>query len=401
MGIKRILLIIPEMTMGGAQRSLSKLSLEFARNHRVWLVVFNKNEGVAYSYGGELLSLDVVPGGGLFNKFKSFMQRIMRLRRLKRELGIDVSISFLEGADYINILSKSSDRIVLSIRGSKRYDETIHGRFFWLRHKVLIPWLYCKADLLVTVNHGIAYELRTHYGLNMANIVTIGNFYNIEEITRLSEEPKEENLNRLYADQVLITTGRLAPEKGLKKLIYVFHGLKKKFRNIRLVMVGDGPEYQELILIFKQLNLDVQTGPDFDKLPDALLLGNQANVFKFLKGATLYLMNSSSEGFPNGLAEAMICQVPVVSSDCPYGPREILEPEYSFTAPLLKPYMSPNGLLMPIINSDSDIQVWIETLSDILEKKEVSLSLAKKGRERINLFDQELIISQWYKVLEA
>lgn len=400
MRIKRILLVIPEMTMGGAQRSLSKLSLEFARSHKVWLVIFNRKDGIAYPYGGELVSLDVVPGAGLFNKIKSFLQRITRLRKLKKELNIDVSISFLEGADYINILSKSTDRVVLSIRGSKRHDETIYGRFFWLRNKVLIPWLYLKADLVVTVNNGIADELREHYGLTNSSIVTIGNFYNIGEITRLSEEPKEEKLNRLYQDPVLITTGRLAPEKGLKKLIQVFHGLKKKFGNLRFVMVGDGPEYEELILILKKLKLDVQTGSDFDKLPDALILRNQANVFKFLKGATLYLMNSSSEGFPNGLAEAMICQVPVVSSDCPYGPREILEPEFSFSSTLRTPHMAPNGILMPIINSDMDIQRWIETLSDILEKKEVLLQLAKKGRERMDLFDQELIVSKWYKVLE-
>ncbi len=397
---KRILLIIPEMSMGGAQRSLSKLSLELARHHWVGLVIFNRNHQVAYPFGGELISLNVVPGAGVVNKFKSFIQRTARLRKLKKELNIDVSISFLEGADYINILSKSTDKIVISIRGSKLHDEMMAGQWRWLRMKILIPWLYRKADLLVTVNHGIAHELRTHFGLQNAKMVTIGNFYDIEEITRLSAEPKEENLERLYRDPLLITTGRLAPEKGLRYLIDVFHGLKKKHNNLRLVMVGDGPEYPELILACKTLNLDVQSSSGVEKLPDVLLVGSQSNVFKYLNGATLYLLNSSSEGFPNGLAEAMICMVPVVSSDCPYGPREILAPQFPFASSVTEPYHSPNGIVMPMIHSDDTLQMWINTVGDVLEDKEELLRLAENGRERIGQFDQKLIVSQWHRIVD-
>ena len=199
---KKILLIIPEMMMGGAQRSLSKLSIEFSRQHAVWLVIFNRNESIAYTHGGELVSLDVESGEGLFRKITSFIQRVNRLRKLKKDLSIDISISFLEGADYVNILSRVKDKIILSVRGSKHHDETIAGKFSWLRNKILIPWLYRYSDAIVTVNHGIANELRTIYGLKKVNIFTIGNFYNIEKITRLALEPKEENLNRLYRDQI-------------------------------------------------------------------------------------------------------------------------------------------------------------------------------------------------------
>lgn len=397
---KKILLIIPEMSIGGAQHSLSKLSVELARHHHVWLLIFNKNDAVAYHHGGELISLDVEPPSGLFNKFKSFLKRIARLKRLKKELRIDVSISFLEGADYINILSKSGDKIVLSIRGSKRYDETIIGRFFWLRNKILIPLLYRQADMIVTVNHGIANELQTYYGLPKSRIMTIGNFYNMREITRLSLEPKEESMNGLYQDPILITTGRLAPEKGLKQLLHVFHGLKKKNKNLRLVIVGEGPMYNELVLTCNELKLVVHVGPNFDDLPDVILLRSQSNVFKYLKGATLYLLNSSSEGFPNGMAEAMICQVPVVSSDCPYGPREILAPEFPFLQPVSKPYRSSNGILMPMINSRDYIHVWIETLNDVLGKRELLAQLAANARERINCYHQDLLVAQWNKIVE-
>jgi len=397
---KKILLIIPEMMMGGAQRSLSKLSFEFSKQHTVWLVIFNRKENIAYTHGGDLISLDVESGEGLFNKTRSFIQRVNRLRKLKKDLGIDVSVSFLEGADYINILSRVKDKIILSVRGSKRYDETIAGNFSWLRNKILIPWLYRYSDHIVTVNYGIATELRTTYKLRKVKISTIGNFYDIEEITRLSLEPKEANVNRLYNDPILITSGRLAPEKGLDRLIHVFHQLKKENQKLRFVIMGDGSMLSELVSIANQLNLSVHHGGNFEELPDILFLGNQLNVYKFLKGATLFLMNSSSEGFPNGLAEAMICGVPVVSSDCPYGPREILASEILFESSFMKPHISPYGVLMPIISSREGIKVWAETLNDLLKEKKQLLQLAEQAHHCISARDRKSIISQWYDLLE-
>jgi glycosyltransferase involved in cell wall biosynthesis len=397
---RKILLIIPEMMMGGAQRSISKLSLEFSKHHTVYLVVFNTVEGIAYAHGGELISLDVVPTGGIFNKIKSFTQRVNRLRKLKKELNIDTSISFLEGADYVNILSRVREKIIICIRGSKRYDETIQGKFSLLRNKVLIPWLYRKADLIVTVNHGIVSELRTVYGLEKSSILTIGNFYNTEEIKNLAAEPKNSNLTRLYADPVLIVTGRLAVEKGLKQLLHVFHQLKKTHRNLRFVFVGDGPQLPDLLLIANHFKLIVMTDFNFKESPDIVFIGSQPNVFTFLNGATVFLMNSSSEGFPNGLVEAMICGVPVVSSDCPYGPREILAPEFAFKSTVTEPCLTTYGVLMPTIKTSRDEKIWVEMLNYILGKKKLLSQLAESGQQRAYQFNRELIMEKWYKALE-
>jgi glycosyltransferase involved in cell wall biosynthesis len=402
MTTKKVLLIIPELTMGGAQRSLSKLSVELARRYKVWILIFNRKHTIAYNYGGELISLDVVPGPGMINKAVAFLQRVRRLKEIKKTIDVDVSISFLEGADYINVLSKSGEKVVLSIRGSKEHDETIHGKYSWLRKKILIPFLYKRADEIIAVNNGIVSELVRSYGLEERKKIVIGNYYDIQEIVELSNNAKSEAVLRLYSDPVMITTGRFAPEKGLNQLLEVFGRLKKeKYPNLRLVMLGDGPEYNNLVSTIRRLGLVHHVGLDFNESPDVLIIKNEKNVFKYLRGATVYLMNSSSEGFPNGLAEAMICDVPVVSSDCPYGPREIMEPNHPFPTDLPKPYTSTNGVLMPNIRTANDSQIWVDTLAHLIADKELRLKLAKNARQRIALFDKDSIISQWHKVLEG
>jgi glycosyltransferase involved in cell wall biosynthesis len=393
-----LMLIIPEMCMGGAQRSLANLSHELAENANIFLVVFNKQKDVYYGISGTLLSLEVYPGKGWFNKGLALWRRIKKLRALKKELAIDVSISFLEGADYVNILTRGKEKVIISVRGSKIHDEIMKRYHFWFRSRVLIPWIYRKADLIVTVNHGIKNELVEYYGLSDNKIQTINNFYDVDHIRSLSTEKKEEYLDIIYQSPLLITTGRLAPEKRLGYLIRVFIALKKILGDVRLIIAGEGPELAKLLQQCRQANLRVSQGASEGEVPDVIFMGNQQNVFKYLSGSSVYLLNSSSEGFPNGMIEAMICGVPVISTDCPYGPREILAPELN-GPPLDKPYMNSTGVLMPLSNTDNDLDHWLQCLSSILENNEYRNKLVQGGLARLSEFNKEKIIAQWLQIL--
>jgi glycosyltransferase involved in cell wall biosynthesis len=399
MKTKKILLIIPELSMGGAQRTLSKLSVELARHHEVSVVVFNRSGGSAYPYGGQLLSLEVDGGNNILAKLISFYKRIARLKKIKQNVRPHVSISFLEGADYVNILSASGESVVISIRGSKLHDETIRGNFGWLRTRVLIPWLYKRATLIVTANNGIREELINEYDFQKTAVRTIGNFYNTVEIHDQSQEPKPGNLPQLYRDTVFVTTGRLAREKGLEGIIKVFHRLKQSSPALRLVVVGAGPLLGELRKLCANLNLQSEVGLDFKEIPDVVFAKDQSNVFKFLKGATLYLMNSSSEGFPNGMAEAMACRIPVAIADCPYGPREILVPGIPYSKQIGRPHIADGGVLLPMIKNDADAEVWILTIRKLLSDKDQLKQMGESGYERIRAFDHARIVPQWLEVV--
>ena len=395
-----VMLIIPEMCMGGAQRSLANLSHELAKKANIFFVVFNNQEAVYYTVSGTLLSLEVYPGKGWLNKGLALWKRIKKLKELKTKLAIDVSISFLEGADYVNMLSRGKEKVILSVRGSKLHDEIMRGYHFWFRSKILIPSIYKKADLIVTVNQGIKNELVDYYGLANNKIQVINNFYDLSEIGSRSKELKEGILEELYQHPTIVTTGRLAPEKRLPYLVQIFKELKQIKRDVRFVIVGEGPERKKIIEICEQTNLRLSEDFYTKEMPDVFLTGNQQNVFKYLHGSSLYLMNSSSEGFPNGMIEAMICGVPIISTDCPYGPREILAPEIHRSFEVIKQYNTPCGILMPLPNSNGERALWVNAIISILDNDVFRNQMVDKGKERVKEFDKTAILSKWSSLIE-
>jgi glycosyltransferase involved in cell wall biosynthesis len=280
------------------------------------------------------------------------------------------------------------------------HDEIMHGYFFWFRSKILIPLLYRRANLIVTVNNGIARELIENYTLSPDRITTIGNYYNFDEIKKMSQESKGMYWDQLYRDPVLVTTGRLAPEKGLHAVLKIFIALKKLRPNLRFVIVGQGPEYNVLAKLCEEASLRVAHSIALSEIVDVVFTGNQENVYKYLNGAKLYLMNSSSEGFPNGLVEAMICGLPVISSDCPYGPREIIAPNLNQEDFIRTAFLSRYGILMPVAKNQETISLWVETIDSLLGDDDKLIELVRNGNERIKAFEDKQILNQWLKILD-
>lgn len=393
---ERILFIIPEMIAGGAQRSLANVSNELARLHEVHVAIFNRNHTVAYPLTGTIHSLDVDAGNGLVGKIAAFFRRVKRLRILKRKLRVTVAVSFLEGADYINVMSRDKEKVILSVRGSKLHDENMRAYFFRLRRHVLIPYFYRRANQIVAVSDGIARELMDHYRVPAARVHVIGNYYDVNAITGLAEVGRPASIDQLYNRPILITAGRLAKEKGLNGLIEVFAAVRRKRNDLRLVFVGDGPERERIFAVAEASGL--RYSADATTEPDIFFAGHQDNVFQYLRGATLFLMNSGSEGFPNGMVEAMMCKVPVVAADCPYGPKEILAPERVMSATCEEPYISTMGVLMPRVSA-STVAMWVEMIETLVSQPALRKQLSDRAFERARSFNKENVVDSWQKVI--
>lgn len=389
-------MLIPNMGFGGAQRVFHDHSMLLAQKHAVTEVAFNLDEGHAFPSGQQTLSLDVPGGGGPIAKLRHFGDRVRRLAALKHELRPAMTISHLEGADYVNLLAGGGGKRLLVIHGSKLHDANISGPLGLFRRRLLIPWLYNRADRIVTVSREIAIELES-MGVRHALLRSIPNFFDPQAIDHLSRAPLSASERSIFdGPAVLVTSGRLALQKNQAGLIALFADLLKR-RPARLLLLGDGELRQSLISQAKALGLSVGEQPGGDH--DIYFLGYQENPFRLLRHAALFVLPSGWEGFPMVIGEAMACGLPVVSADCPTGPREFLAPATigHVERPLRAAEIGDHGMLMPIptVGDQESLDPWVDTLDRLLGDHAELKRLAAISLARAKDFSREKIGPQW------
>ena len=405
---KNILLIIPNLDFGGAQNSFYALSQELSKTHNVINVVFNKHNMANYIFKSTLLELDLGNASTFISKIFSFLKRTSRLKKIKKEHNIDVAISFLEGADYINILSKKKEKLILSIRGSKLNDPNISGVMGWFRIQFLIPFLYKIADNIVTVNKDIKEEIKSLVKINDDDIQVIHNHYNHKDILEKYNQPiNQEILDIPIYKTTIFTHCRLTHEKGLNHLISVFKEAKKEKNELSLIIVGDGADKQQLIDLCKSYNLITYTKESVNnqsKFPyDVVFLGYQDNPLQFLKLATIFTLTSLTEGFPNSLAEAIGCGKLCLSTDCSSGVREILShKDKKLPEIITKRTDSDYGIILPLFetkNNEKNIKIWSKTIINALDNQELIKHYEASALKRISTFSKEEAMKKWNNLI--
>jgi len=405
---KKLLMVIPNLGLGGAQRAFHDHSVELSKYYDVTEAVFNLDEPNIYPSGNSLENLDVPGGGNALDKAKNFMSRITRLRALKQQLRADVCVSHLEGADYVNLLSKGQEKLILLIQGSKVHDRNISGLLGWLRKKVMMPALYKRADRIVTVSRDIMPEIIEAFGVEASKVLTIHNSFEVERVWKQAQEPLPADMQAVYAAApVLVTSARLAVQKNQAPLLEIFANLLRR-RPVKLVFVGDGELRNELTIKAHALGLRVYEVWKQELLTsdyDVYFMGLQQNPFKFIRPADLFVFPSGWEGFPLALGEAMICGAAVVTTDCPTGPREMLAPDTSTPAtPIRNAEQAEYGVLMPMLTEadtlSADEQVWVETLDKLLSNPAERQRLGQLAQQRMKDFTHEKIFQRWAEVIE-
>jgi glycosyltransferase involved in cell wall biosynthesis len=134
-------------------------------------------------------------------------------------------------------------------------------------------------------------------------------------------------------------------------------------------------------------------------------LGFATNPFPYLSKSDVFLMTSLYEGFPNVLIEAMSCGLPVISSDCKSGPREILSPSTDIHLTTNTLEFAEYGLLIPVADSQGTgegifADVAAEAVTAILGDDNRYNLYSKKSVERASDFDARKIIAQWKALIE-
>ncbi len=183
----------------------------------------------------------------------------------------------------------------------------------YFKHQNIIRFLYNFADLFVTNSYGIREYLVSSWKIPKEKIRVIHNGVDIKNIDKLSFE-KVDHIWIKNNYNLIISVGRLTKPKGLPYLLDALKILNKK-NPVYLIIVGKGEEEERLKKMAKKIG--IKNRVDF--------IGFKHNPFKYIAKTNLFILASLWEGFPNVLLEAMACKTPVVSTDAPYGPSEIIE----------------------------------------------------------------------------
>lgn len=399
--MKNVLLIGSELGKGGAERSISLLSyyLEKQQYNVTLCILSGKNRQQYYKTCENVVFIDPPEHTNITGKINAWRYRLKKVKQLKRDLNTDVAISFLEGPDYVNVLTRKKEKIVISIRGSKTNDKEISGLKGAIRKRFLIPYLYNKAQQIVCVTNALSNELHNHFGIPQSRLKTIYNFYETEEIDRLSLEPLTNSEAKIFSLPVIVTCGRLHIAKEQDKLIRIFNMVRQKTA-ARLMLLGDGELKATHIALCHELGLKTcDWNNDHFEEADVYFMGFQKNAFKFYKNSKVFALTSSWEGFPNVLAEALLCKIPVVSTDCHSGPREILNISGLGETPTTAPVSIPAGSLLPMLDviDNARFDVWAKAILSWLSKPAPEAHYFTALTDRFTL---KAMLQQWADVIE-
>jgi glycosyltransferase involved in cell wall biosynthesis len=233
-----------------------------------------------------------------------------------------------------------SEHIALSARLASAANQR---KWKWRYAEPLYRRVYPWAEAVVAVSHGVAEDLAQVTGLRRDAIETIYNPLVSPEIAERAQAPVGHRWFGPNEPPVILGVGRLVPRKDFATLVRAFARVRRE-RDARLVIIGDDKGgIGRLRLRMLARRLDVADAID--------ILGFTANPFAYMGRAGVMALSSRWEGLSNVLVEALACGCPVVSTDCPHGPREILEG-------------GRYGTLTPVGDDRAMAHALLETLAD-------------------------------------
>lgn len=303
----RVALLVPNLWAGGAERvtlNLAEGLLELSCD--VDIVVFTTGGGldIAVPTGARVVNLDCG---------RAIRATIPLTRYLRRERP-EVLVGTMGHTNLVGLLSNrlagSRTRVIvtehsaITLRPQNLVDRV---------YRVLARLAYPRSAAVVAVSKGVADGIVKGVGIAPEAVSTI---YNPVLTERYRTQIKGGVEHEWFVDHgppVVLGVGRLVPEKGFPTLIDAFAKLLTK-REARLLILGDGPERPRLEGLVRELGIE-----DRVALP-----GFAEDAAAYMAKADVFVLSSVHEGLPTVLIEALGTGIPVVSTDCVSGPREIL-----------------------------------------------------------------------------
>lgn len=310
-GAKRIALFTTMLGCGGAEKVMLYLAEGFlARGYTVDIVLVRP--------GGEFF--ERIPAGAtviVLNSRKP-LDALIPLTKYLHKVRPDILISVLSHVNWVACLAarlaRSGTRCLITEANTPSVELHESNKM----NRILLPLMLkvmAKSATVVAMSKGAAVDLAQTVGWPLDKVYAIYNpVINPEEWVQLCEEPAPHPWFSPKDQRVVISVGRLHRQKGFDILLQAFSQLLEKL-DARLLILGEGSDRYSIEALRNELKL---TG--VVDLP-----GYVPNPAAYIARSDLFVLSSRWEGLGNVLIEAMACGVPLVATDCPNGPREILD----------------------------------------------------------------------------
>lgn len=297
-----------------------------------------------------------------------------RLARLLRELAPDVTLSMSTMGNLTACLAHFAGRVDSPLLVAEH--NTLSQA--WGSSKLRLSWvrfqknvLYRRARHVIAVSRGVADDLSAQARIPDRKMRVI---YNPVIGPGFYQRASAEIDHPWFHDgsRIILAASRLVPQKDLPVLLESFRLLREE-RSARLLILGDGGLRQSL----EERARDLGIADDVD------FLGFVVDAPAYMKRCTVFALSSRYEGLPVALIEAMACGVPVVSTDCPSGPSEIIT-------------HGCDGLLVPV----GDAVALAAGLERLLDDPGLRERLGQAGQARAAHFTVENLLPQYEELIQ-
>lgn len=383
---KNIMFLIGRLKSGGAERVVYNLCNELKNEYNVYLVVI------------DMIDADYRPDVNIIeiNELKSRKKQLLgikKLKRLKKELKIDVCISFLMKYNIYNYLSKSKEKVIVSVRNFESLNNNYPNSVNFLYRKIIK-----KVDLVVNVSSSVMNDSIKNYHAKLENNIVIPNFCENAIIDKEKRKPLPKKHQELFKNDVIICCGRYHFQKGQWHLIRAFKEVIKDNKKAKLVLFGRGEnkEYYEKLV------------KDLDLTESVFIMDFTDKIYRYMYNSKLFILNSFYEGMPNVVIEAMACDLPVIATDAPGGSKEILAPNKDIQKYVQKMSLEEYGILIPTCDGTKyeanepltyEEKQIVKSINLLLNDKELYQKYKKASKKRVKDFYKEKIINRWKNIL--
>lgn len=371
--MKRICLVISSLKGGGAERTASLMANHWARQgDQITLVTFATPDTDAYPLEDAVdrISLDMQRDArNAWDAVGANGKRIVSLRRAVKRCDPDVVLGFMGTVNILTLIACAGLRVPVLIMEQIDPREYPIGRIW----EVLRGVAYPRAAALVVLSDRLV-EWAEKF-LPAARVSVIPNpVRSADDLAAASSSCSPPAFMRRPGRRTVIAMGRLTEQKGFDLLLRAFSLCAGANSGWDLVILGEGEDRPKLEALAEELGIAGRV----------CLPGRLPEPAGALAAADLFVMSSRFEGLPLALLEAMACRLPVISTDCPTGPREVIR-------------AGTDGLLVEPENAEALAEAMSRLMSDDSER----LQLAARAADVHDRFGLDKVMSSWDDLIDT